>query len=398
MGDSPQTQYDLEDGFFENEPLRISGKIKLACLVVISLLMAAYAQGAGRPGQVFFSDNTWLEGQIQFTRSKELVFDDPNTKRKWRIQPADVVSIVFQVETQSMELPYTFETPGSKEKTFAKVPYPLRNLTAKAVLANGEILQGHLMSALFYITPKDAKRKKVFLKRQYKGKPGQTQADLVHVREIVFTDQTNMAGGPSKITGNFSEAEAVAAFGLNRREVYKGTITIAEGGDFTVNGLPPDTYDLAITTEREVVVGLSPATPEGKGKRKLEAQDMETITKETAKATDFFEYRCVVYVGGSRDFAKAVTYLERENPTSNEKALDGSKIWHVEVWLWHMLKTEWRLDERLVLARGIRPEGDVVMQVVIQPELGGIILKAGQTKEAGPKRIDDLIEKKKANR
>ncbi|MHC4934193.1 MAG: hypothetical protein ACYTGV_18630 [Planctomycetota bacterium] len=331
-------------------------------LVCLLLCAAAVAD------EVELSDGTVMRGAVTFTKGTVLKLTAK--RRKHRIDPADVAVLEMEVDKQSMERPYTFKNPGDPTKSYGEGLYPLRNLRCRLTRKDGKVLEGDLISTIVYLLPAGAEDRIRFkLVRQQKGKVGEALDDLVYLRAIRF--RSAEAFTPATIRGTLDvphALESVVAYHRERNGVYRGSV--ADGNAFEVPGLPPGTYDLFAQTTNEFLHPLEGDLP-----------GLDEVRKSTAMAADFFEEREVFLLTGTREAARALVLKYRVGKTSYERELEGAKLWRLEVWLWHALEAEWRLDRRVLLFRGQKKEEDVARTPRRLERLGGLRLAAGATLE-----------------
>ena len=88
-------------------------------------------------------------------------------------------------------------------------------------------------------------------------------------------------------------------------------------------------------------------------------------------------------LAGTPNAARALVLKDRVGKTSNDGALEGAKLWRLEIWLWHRLETEWRLDRRLYLFRGTREVGHAARTLRLDGRLAGLRVEAGGILKVG---------------
>jgi hypothetical protein len=331
---------------------------------LVCLLLSA----AALADEIELSDGTLMRGAVSFTKGAVLKLTVE--KRKYRIDPVDVAVLELKVEKESMERPYTFKNPGDPTKSYGEGRYPLRNLRCRLTRRDGKVLEGDLISTIVYLLPAGSDDKVRFkLVRQQKGEVGQALDDLVYLRAVRFRPMG--AFEPGTIRGALDvphSLQEVVAYHRERDGVYRGKV--AEGNTFEIPGLPPGTYDLFAQTTNEFLHPLQGDLP-----------GLEEVRKSTEMAADFFEEREVFLLTGTREAARALVLKYRVGKTSYERELEGAKLWRLEMWLWHALETEWRLDRRVFLFRGQKKEEDVARTPRRLEGFGGLELSAGATLE-----------------
>ncbi|MHC4547617.1 MAG: hypothetical protein ACYTEZ_02480 [Planctomycetota bacterium] len=356
---------------------------------LLALLAAAPALAAphGRPGEIELSDGRVVRGRVRFTRDAVLRLHVAGERRTHRIDPADLAALEMVVASEAMERPYTFKNPGDPTKTYGEGLYPLRNLTCRLVRRDGRALAGALISTLVYVTPAGSDDEERFkLVRQQRGAVGESLDDLVYVRAVRW-DAGTEAFEPATIGGRIEtphDLEEVVAYHRETKRIHRGRVTDTAGKVFLVTGLPAGTFDLFVRTTHAFLHPLPELPPSLSARDALVKGDLAAVQEATGLAADFFEVRRVVALAGTRREARALVWKHRSGKTSYEEALAGARPWRLEVWLWHALETEWRLDRRLYLFRGSRKENDVARRVVRAPELGGLQVEKGQTVTVEP--------------
>jgi hypothetical protein len=237
--------------------------------------------------------------------------------------------------------------------------------------------------------PMDCQSLKFHMKYQYQGTPGQSYDDLVFVEEIRFSDgiaaaAPGVSGSVRGCVSGSGRLEQVAAYGINRGRAYPGKVLDPDRGTFVVWDLPKDRYDLAVLTERLIQVGLSEAGAElPDAPRALEEGDGKSLAAAVAGFRDFFDAQEVVGVSGHRDAAKVLVLQRRTKPMHDQKSLEDRELRRLDLWRFHLRKTEWQPDSqgRGNLFRYFEPRGQPGRAVTIVPALGGIELDPATRKD-----------------
>jgi len=313
-------------------------------------------------GQVF-------SGKVRLTRKAVFKLTDAKAHRKYRIDPSEVASLEMRVVSEAMERPYTFKNPGDPTKTYSEGRYPVRNLACTLTRKDGRTISGDLISTIVYLRPKGAEDEVRFkLVRQQKGTVGQSLADLVYVRAIRW-DGAEGAFIPATLRGRIDAPHPLEAIAAYRREsnlVYPGRVD--KDNRFEIGGLPAGTYDLFAQTRNEFLHPLE------------SGEDLAAVQEATGMASDFFEQRKVWALQGTRKASRALVLKVRTGKTSFERELQGAKLWRLEIWLWHAVGKEWRIDRRVLLFRGRKQPDQVARTVRRVASLGAITIRRGEDK------------------
>ena len=353
----------------------------LLSLALLPFLVASVAAGEdGRPGRVTWSDGTVAEGKLVFTPGVRIHLTDPATGRGRDAEPADLAAILFRLDGESLERPYTFTTPGKDEKTYGEGRYPLRNLLATLVWRTGERADGHLRTTVVRVVgpdkegAEDPDEHKVVLRRQWKGAVGQTLDDLVYAREVRFTDVPDPAATPPAtlelfVTG-VAGLRAAGAYGLASHLVYAGTVVDARAGHVRFDGLPADTYDVAVLAGEVAIVGSARAADAARPI--VDAEDGAPLAEIVAKGDDLYDARTLVATGGDRDAARLVVWKRVLRPTTFDAERGRRQaLVSVDLWTAHRLEHEWRIDARANVLRVILGDGEAPPKAVADPRLAG---------------------------
>ena len=328
--------------------------IKSVCLqlsvFVFSLLGALLPVSADDPSAIVrFSDGEIVSGPIKIVWSRPLTLVPKGENRQRFFRLEDLVSIGQEVETARMAKPWTFKESGRPEKVFSEDAYPLVNFRTRLTLVNGEVVEGHLISAALALRTGEGRRK-LFLKRQIKGKRGEKLEGLLYPEVIRFPNAavSEKRGIRGKIRG-WGRVEAVSALDLEREQVLFARV--GEEGDFDFGALLPGSYTLCALTDTHVLAGLTGEGGSPPGGTPLESGDQGNLGETFKRADDFFRDRWVLHLAGVREKAWALVYKRRANYYHAERITPGGFVWHLESWLWHLAGAEWKLDRRQILIR-----------------------------------------------
>ena len=365
-------------------------KRTLLALALLPLLAAVATAEDGRPGRVRLSDGTVAEGRLVFTPGVKVHVVDPTTGRGRDAEPADLAAILFRVDGESLERPYTFATPGKDEKTYGAGRYPLRNLLATLVWRTGERAEGHLRTTVVRVLgpekagAEDPDERRIVLRRQWKGEVGQTLDDLVYAREVRFTDVPEPDAKPPAtldllVTGA-GRARAASAYGHASGLVYAGTVVDADAGRVRFDALPADAYDLAVWAGDVAIVGSS--RPDAGPRSLVDAEDGVPLREIVAKGDDLYDARVLVATGGDRDAARLVVWKQVLRPTTYDAERGRRQaLVAVDLWTAHRLEHEWRIDARANLLRIVLGDGDTPPRALAEPRLAGIRVGPGERAE-----------------
>src|SRR5271156_1681793 len=166
-----------------------SGQLALYIITGILFLSQGAAQAAGRAGSVEWSDGRKQAGAISLTPGKDLRLFTSTEPVSLSLD--EVKEIRFKPEKEEMREGFYFPTPGQATQAKTGEVYPVRYLQTEITLADGKVVEGHLMTTTFYVENDDATEKVVVMAKQT-GADGQKLADLAYPTLIRFD-----AGAPS---------------------------------------------------------------------------------------------------------------------------------------------------------------------------------------------------------
>ncbi len=372
-------------------------KRTLLALALLPLLGAVATAGEGRPGRVTMSDGTVAEGRLVFTTGVKVHVTDPATGKGRDAEPADLAAILFRVDGESLERPYTFTTPGKDEKTYGEGRYPLRNLLATLVWRTGERAEGHVRTTVVRVVgpdkegAEDPDERRIVMRRQWKGEVGQTLDDLVYAREVRFTDVPDPEAKPPAtldvVVAGAGSARAAGAYGLASGLVYAGTVVDAPAGRVRFDALPADTYDVAVLAGDVAIVGSARVAT---GKRPIvDAEDGAALAEIVAKGDDLYDARTLVATGGDRDAARLLVWKRVLRPTTFDAERGRRQaLVAVDLWTAHRLEHEWRIDARANLVRIVLGDGEEPPRAVAEPRLAGIRVAPAERAEVKVDRTE----------
>ncbi len=318
--------------------------------------MQARAVEKAVPVVATLSDGTVLSGDLSMIGSRPLTLVPFGQDRQRMFLFSDIVSIDHEVETSSMERPWTFKESGKADKVYLEGQYPLLNFKTRITLINGSVVTGHVISAVMSLKG-DEGQQKLFLQRQIKGSLQQKIADVVFVGSLRMTGSAVAGGGPIKgrIEG-FGTVCSVTALDNAREQILAARVT--RDNQFDFGTVLPGTYDLCVLTDTHVLTGHSGDTPRGNAGDPLQDGDLAAINTKFPLADDFFNDRWILRLRGNRSFAKALVYKRRADYYEHEKWTPGGFLWHLEVWSWHFADPDWKVDHRYILIRHKQQGGE----------------------------------------
>jgi hypothetical protein len=163
--------------------------------LILLLVSGAAARAEGRAGAVEWSDGHKLAGTISLTPGKDLRLLANDTQISLSL--AEVKEIRFKAEKEEMREGYYFPNAGQATQAKTGEVYPVRYLQTEITLADGKVVEGHLVTTTFYVES-DAATEKVVLMAKQTGADGQKLADLIYPTAIHF-DAAAPSSGFSRI-------------------------------------------------------------------------------------------------------------------------------------------------------------------------------------------------------
>lgn len=316
-----------------------------AALALLSAL-ACPAAPAWLPAKVTYSDGTAQSCEIQAMNGGALVLKTSSVGRSLqrKVVLEDILEIRQEVEEAQQNQPWMYAESGKNERiALSEETYPFLNFGTTVLLASGEVVRGHLISAAFRCREPLGKSGKLFLTRQLKGTPGQTADDLRYPVLIRLTGNAPQAAKP--IAGRLPEAvfgrlERVVAIDLKRCLLVEAAL---DGDAFAFPPLLDGKYEIYAQTTRFLLAGFPDTTQEIPG----------PLEKNFRLADDFFSDRKIL----RRDGTRTLVWKQRSHFYHDEEHLHGGILRHLEVWQWHLADDEWKLDSRLMPFR-LKQQGD----------------------------------------
>lgn len=220
----------------------------LASLLLL-LALVHPARGA-QPGRVVLSDGKQLRGTVRFPVEKLRL--TRGRKRAVRI-PIQAIAAIHVIPWRQRSY---MVGSGDEKRSEA----PILEFRMRVVLRNGACMWGNL-SSTFSLETARGKRRKFALTRLQRGKPGQTEKDLLRVLRLEFAKVP--ARLPCQVTlrpdPKIGQITSVLVLGMDSQHLRP--MRKAEDGSWWADGLWPDRYDLLVVTPTRVFLSLSGQTP-----------------------------------------------------------------------------------------------------------------------------------------
>lgn len=146
------------------------------------------AAGESLPGVLVLSDGTVLAGWIRTTLDKDLEVWDASQQRYRGVPPVLVLSISALVVSQETEAEWRWKEMGSEERVFTGRQRPIRRLEWKLHLIDDSYITGSIKGQPLWIRTADgANHGPYLLAERQTGLPDQTLAQLVYVKQVIFS-------------------------------------------------------------------------------------------------------------------------------------------------------------------------------------------------------------------
>ncbi|MCE0498594.1 MAG: hypothetical protein LV481_11670 [Methylacidiphilales bacterium] len=159
--------------------------------VGLAALGAGVAWADGRPGTVEWSDGHKQTGAISLTPGNDLRLFTNGAQVS--LQLDEVKEIHFKPEKEEMWEGFYFPNAGQATQVKTGEVYPIRYLQTQITLGNGQVVEGHLFTTVFYVENDDGTQKVVVMAKQT-GANGQKLADLSYPTDIHFDADASSAG------------------------------------------------------------------------------------------------------------------------------------------------------------------------------------------------------------
>jgi hypothetical protein len=311
-------------------------RIFLAALILPLAVLVTAGEEEPRAGRIEFSDGSLVEGKISLTPGGELKIQSGSPIRALAL--ARVREIRLSPEKEEMDRAWRFKEAGQTAKEFSGEPFPVRSLQTTVVLADGELITGHLYSTVLYVESGE-KTQKVLLLAKQRGSEGQSLKSLVYPTRVSF-EGAALAETATVIlrlpSSELRPQPEVAV--LTRGDLVRLTATAAnQGHEFRMTSPSGREFFVALKTGERIKVGW----PEEKDEK-----TMAQVRKALANSEDFFDARRLLGVirDESAEEIYALLLAVRKGETTLAEA--RSQPWRLEIYRW---KTE-EGSERLMLA------------------------------------------------
>ncbi len=334
----------------------------LLAVPALLLALACRAAPAWLPAQVTYSDGTAHSCELQAMGDGALTVKVSSVGRSLprKVLLSDILEIRQEVEEAQQNQPWMYAESGKNERiALAEESYPFLNFGTVILLASGEVVRGHLISAAFRCREPMGKVGKLFLTRQLKGTPGQTADDLRYPLRIRLT--ANTPQDAKAITGTLAEAvfgrlERVVAIDLKRAILVEATLSA--GNTFSFPPLLDGAYEIYAQTSRFLLAGF-PETDEAVP---------DALERAFRLADDFFNDRNIL----ARNELRTLVWKQRRHFYHDEEHLHGGVMRHLEVWQWHQAGDEWKLDSRLMPFRLKQQGGEADRPLRLVPAFSAV--------------------------
>ena len=162
-------------------------------LFLVAVVMAGFgaARAEGRAGSVEWSDGRKLAGAISLTPGKDLRLFTSAAPVSLSLD--EVREVRFKPEKEEMWEGFYFPNAGQATQVKTGEVYPIRYLETEMTLADGQVVEGHLLTTTFYIEPDEGPTEKIVVMAKQTGANGQKLADVVYPTVIRF----DAGGGPA---------------------------------------------------------------------------------------------------------------------------------------------------------------------------------------------------------
>jgi hypothetical protein len=152
-------------------------------MVALAFACCIPVRADGRAGTVEWSDGHKATGDISLTPGKDLrVFTD---SKQVTVTLDEVKEIRFKTEKEEMWEGFYFPNAGQATQVKTGEVYPIRYLQTQITLGNGQVVEGHLFTTVFYVENDDGAQKVVVMAKQT-GPNGTKLADLLYPTAIRF--------------------------------------------------------------------------------------------------------------------------------------------------------------------------------------------------------------------
>ena len=179
-------------------------------LLLASVMFAAWCGMANadeaRAGAVEWSDGHKVAGAISLTPGKDLRVFTADSQVALSLD--EVKEIRFTPEKEEMWEGFYFPNAGQATQVKTGEVYPIRYLQTHITLGNGQVVEGHLFTTVFYVEPDEGPNEKVVVMAKQTGANGQKLVDLVYPTVIRF-DAGGASAGSARIDLTQSDLKGI---------------------------------------------------------------------------------------------------------------------------------------------------------------------------------------------
>lgn len=306
---------------------------RLPHFALLIVCAAVFAEDNPDLAQITLSNGDKAEGDFSLTPGKKLELFDVAKKKRFNVEPAEIVRISASVEEEKMEQGWMFKEEGLKDKIKLPFFYPLRQLFTDITLNSGVTLHGHC-NGLFFLE-KDGDSKRYIIYANQKGEKGQTLNDIVYVKEIAFPNRKATDGK----LGTIKAPPKTALLNIEREMTHEPPF----------NALVPGKYDAFVFDAKfkephgaapyKIRYGLT-GTP-------APEDDIKGIYKKIELVEEFYTKKKIVAAVKEKDKIRALMELTRSEASYDA----GLRFARWEVWTFEPTTTTWNIVKRLYLHR-----------------------------------------------
>jgi len=155
----------------------------MAIAAILILLSFGLARADDRAGTVDWSDGHKVAGAISLTPGKVLRLFSGGSQVTIKLE--QVKEIIFKTEKEEMWEGFYFPNAGQATQVKTGEVYPIRYLQTQITLGNGQVVEGHLFTTVFYLENDDGVQKVVVMAKE-SGPNGTKLTDLIYPTAIRF--------------------------------------------------------------------------------------------------------------------------------------------------------------------------------------------------------------------
>ncbi|MBN1846148.1 MAG: hypothetical protein JW810_10730 [Sedimentisphaerales bacterium] len=397
---------------------------------------APAAAESGRAAAVYLSDGSVLSGELRLSPGRSFRLNLPRggtlkttdifgnevpygKVRQFTLEPLREIRFFAQKEEMLRKWRFTGKTSYDEQtaqadwtaapKEYFGDLYPVRYLGAQVCFTDGQVLEGHLYSAVAYLVAADKTHKLLLVSKQ-RGPEGQRLDDLLYVQRILFVDNTDpVAGG---ITLRFTDLALGPSDGVYALTCDSLTPLPARPADsagvFRVEATFGEGVHLALQRDGRCYVGWPAASP---------ADLFALAADHLRRHRDFYNEKTLLGVCHPDDPGQVLTLVNlrrRYDPTHfGEVGGEWDSVrqtvvepWRLSVWRWKYdpqtrqmaLLARGTFQRRILLPEEPTPEVTILPSLWnLQPGQGEITITTGLSpspvKSGGPDPVPDPKKK-----